>query len=463
MITAVSAAPDLTRRAPALVFDISTLARRADRRPTGIERTILEIAVVLCERSDVAFCELVSSEHRYREVNRDTVVSLSKRIRGSHEVPTSKTSQRMSRGATARRLVSALDGRVLRKVPLARPHLRRAGSHALRAAREVARLPQAVGTDLRDRRRGVKTVSEACFSDMWTQSTTYCSVGMDWLHNDLGHLEQAKSVHRFRVALMVHDLLPEVAPQYSGVDSREYFLCVHRVANVVVVNSDATEADLRWFAEAHGLTVPPVVQLPMGSALLELDRIKPTLPNGDPIPERYVLCVGTVTIRKNHQLLFDVWEELITEHGPDNTPPLIVAGAKGWLSDETMSRLTRTPAFAGIVHHIANATDENIAWLYANCTFTVYPSLYEGWGLPVSESHDFGKVCLTTTTSSLPEAGEGLAELLDPHDRSAWREHIWTYWTNDEYRTNRERHINTHHHHTTATESANTIHQVALR
>lgn len=296
-----------------------------------------------------------------------------------------------------------------------------------------------------------------CFSESWDHGTTYCSIGMDWIHNDLDHLSARQRVMGFRVALMVHDLLPEVTPEFSGLDMTAHFARIVRLADVVVVNSDATERDLRNFAGSHGLDVPAVVKLPMGSALRDLDPIAPTLTNGSPLPDNYILCVGTITIRKNHQLLFDVWEQLITEHGPDNTPPLIIAGTKGWLSDETMSRLTRTPAFAGIVHHIAHATDENIAWLYQHCTFTVYPSHYEGWGLPVSESHDFGKVCLTTNTSSLPEAGEGLAELLDPHDRTLWRERVWNYWTNTEHRHTREQAIRDDHHHITAQDAANTI------
>jgi glycosyltransferase involved in cell wall biosynthesis len=443
-----------------LVFDISTLARRSDRRPTGIERTILEIAIVLCRYAHVAFCEYLEAG-RYHEVPRDDVISLSDKIRGGCD--STSSSLKSHRTGASQRVAAVLDRRVLGKVPVIRPHIRRSGSHVLRAAREISHLPQAIRADLRIHRVKENAPGESCFSDSWGSSTTYCSVGMDWLHNDLAHLASAKRACGFRVALMVHDLLPEVTPQYSGVDLRAYFVGVHQVADVVVVNSDATESDLRWFADAHGLTVPPVVKLPMGSALRDLPQTEPTLPNGDSIPTRYVLCVGTITIRKNHQLLFDVWEQLLREQGPENTPPLLVVGTKGWLSEETMSRLTRTPTFAGVVHHITDATDEQIAWLYQHATFTVYPSHYEGWGLPVSESHDFGKVCLTTDRSSLPEAGEGLAVLLDPDDRTSWRDHIWNYWTNTEHREQHEQQINTNHHHITATDAANTIHQLAAR
>ena len=58
--------------------------------------------------------------------------------------------------------------------------------------------------------------------------------------------------------------------------------------------------------------------------------------------------------------------------------------------------------------------------LYAGCLFTVYPSFFEGWGLPVTESLSFGKPCLISNRTSLPEAGGKLARCLDPDDLNAW-------------------------------------------
>jgi glycosyltransferase involved in cell wall biosynthesis len=280
---------------------------------------------------------------------------------------------------------------------------------------------------------------------------------MDWLHNDLGFIGERKSETGFRVALMVHDLLPHVAPQFSGIDLDGYFLDVLDLADIVIVNSNATSRDLQAFAEVNTRSMPEVRKLPMGSALPDLTPVRPTsLALG--ADTEYILCVGTVTLRKNHHLLFDVWERMIARPvGGGETPRLVIAGAKGWLSDETMSRLTRTPSFSGTVIHIADATDENIAWLYEHCAFTVYPSFYEGWGLPVSESHNFGKVCLTTDRSSLPEAAEGLAELLDPYDRNLWQERILHNFRDHEQRANQEAAIRQTHVRVTALDSARTV------
>ena len=65
-------------------------------------------------------------------------------------------------------------------------------------------------------------------------------------------------------------------------------------------------------------------------------------------------------------------------------------------------------------------SDAELAWLYAQASFTLYPSWYEGWGLPLSESLAHGKTFIASDTSSLPEAGQGLGIHLDPYDLVSW-------------------------------------------
>ena len=258
--------------------------------------------------------------------------------------------------------------------------------------------------------------------------------------------------------LMIHDLIPSLAPQYVTWNDDSAAIQTIRISDLLIVNSDATRRDVLAFADAHGLTVPKIVKLPMASALRDLQPARPAQLERRALEEgRFVLSVGTVTIRKNQQLLLDVWEQLIETRGKSDVPTLIIVGRRGWLYDETVSRLERTPALNGVVRHISDASDENIAWLYEHCAFTVFPSLYEGWGLPVSESLDFGKVCLTSYRTSLPEAGEGLTELLDPTDRSLWCERVLHYWTSVDSRTEREELIRSGHHRVTARDAANAI------
>ena len=63
---------------------------------------------------------------------------------------------------------------------------------------------------------------------------------------------------------------------------------------------------------------------------------------------------------------------------------------------------------------IDSPSDSELATLYEDCMFTIYPSFYEGWGLPVTESHAYGAPCISSNRTSLPEAGGDLALYFDP-------------------------------------------------
>ena len=67
----------------------------------------------------------------------------------------------------------------------------------------------------------------------------------------------------------------------------------------------------------------------------------------------------------------------------------------------------------------SDVSDEELDALYDNCMFTIYPSLYEGWGLPISESLGKGKLCVCSNTSSMPEAGREFALYIDPTNPAA--------------------------------------------
>ncbi len=68
---------------------------------------------------------------------------------------------------------------------------------------------------------------------------------------------------------------------------------------------------------------------------------------------------------------------------------------------------------------LSGLTDRQMVWLYRHCLFTMYPSFYEGWGLPVSESLNQGKYCIAASSSSIPEIGGDLVGMHDPRDWSA--------------------------------------------
>src|SRR3546814_5159127 len=111
--------------------------------------------------------------------------------------------------------------------------------------------------------------------------------------------------------------------------------------------------------------------------------------------------VSTVEPRKNHILAFDAGAELSRIHGADAIPLLVCAGRRGWRYDQIFARLESDPALKAHVVWIHDASDSELAALYRACAFTVYPSHYEGWGLPVTEALAHGQIRSEEHTSEL--------------------------------------------------------------
>ncbi|MBI4806404.1 MAG: glycosyltransferase family 4 protein [Desulfovibrio sp.] len=129
-------------------------------------------------------------------------------------------------------------------------------------------------------------------------------------------------------------------------------------------------------------------------------------------PGEYWLCVGTIEPRKNQKALFEALAALPGKR------QLVLAGGRGWLMDD-MARMVSELGVASRVKLTGYVDDEELAWLYANCLGFVYPSLFEGFGLPVLEAMSLGAPVITSNVSSLPEVAGDAAILVDPLDTGA--------------------------------------------
>lgn len=131
------------------------------------------------------------------------------------------------------------------------------------------------------------------------------------------------------------------------------------------------------------------------------------------LPERFILFVGTLEPRKNLVRLVEAFARI-----RDGRVGLVLAGGKGWLYDELFARvealgLSREVIFPGYVMN-----DELPLW-YNAATVLAYPSVYEGFGLPVLEAQACSTPVLTSNVSSLPEAAGDAALMVDPYDVEA--------------------------------------------
>ncbi|MGD0025830.1 MAG: glycosyltransferase, partial [Xanthobacteraceae bacterium] len=93
---------------------------------------------------------------------------------------------------------------------------------------------------------------------------------------------------------------------------------------------------------------------------------------------------------------------------------LIFAGQIGWLVDDLLADLTASDYLDGKIVLMPGLSDAELRQAYRCCLFTVFPSLSEGWGLPIAESLMHGKFCVASNRTSIPEVGGSLIDYFDP-------------------------------------------------
>jgi len=258
----------------------------------------------------------------------------------------------------------------------------------------------------------------------------YVVPGSGWMQNQV----YAESVvafarrHRLRLTPIIHDIIPTKFPfwfndGYAPVFEQNLAMLLDGAEHVAAI-SQATRRDVEAHAaRIQGLFIPEV------SVFREGDEIQLLSDDGDAAARArleqelgrrpFVLTVGAIHQRKNHKLLYDVWLKLAETMGA-RCPHLVIVGGVAWNGHEVARALRGDPRLRDKVSILDNVDDLALEWLYRNCLFTVYPSLYEGWGLPVAESLKYGRLCIAADTSSVPEIAPGLVELIDPLDVAAW-------------------------------------------
>jgi glycosyltransferase involved in cell wall biosynthesis len=131
------------------------------------------------------------------------------------------------------------------------------------------------------------------------------------------------------------------------------------------------------------------------------------------VEDEFILFVGTVEPRKNLRALVSAFDELL--QNTELLPQLVVAGQKGWLTDELFAHIEQS-AIAKRILFTGYVTDEDLAALYSSCRVSVYPSLYEGFGLPILEAMACGAPVITSRIPVIMEIASGAARLVDPTD-----------------------------------------------
>jgi len=130
-------------------------------------------------------------------------------------------------------------------------------------------------------------------------------------------------------------------------------------------------------------------------------------------PDNFWLSVATLEPRKNHRRLIEAYSRVRAETG--SALPLVLAGGRGWLMEDFEKTLAGLKAGTDVIL-TGYVNDSELQWLYENCFAFVYPSLFEGFGLPVLEAMSLGAAVISSNTSSLPEIVGSAGVLVNPCD-----------------------------------------------
>lgn len=320
--------------------------------------------------------------------------------------------------------------------------IRREAAHAvLNAAREFRRA-------IRLWRNPLNRVSSVASSSTpkvravpFSRGDVYVSLGLDWDQKNQTYIAESKNRHGFKTLTWCYDVIPAKYPHLCVGDVSakfaKYFADMAWHANEILCISECSRKDLLALLDQLGAPTPETSVIRLGSDLAKADGEEATAHTKEAAGERFILFVSTIERRKNHETLYRAYTQLI-ERGEKKLPRLVFVGMPGWGVGDFLADLNFDPRIHGLVKVLTNVSDTDLMWLYEHALFTVFPSLYEGWGLAVAESLANGKFCLASNAGSLPEVGGDLIEYIDPWDVPQWAERLKWYLDHPEELRKRE-------------------------
>jgi glycosyltransferase involved in cell wall biosynthesis len=249
---------------------------------------------------------------------------------------------------------------------------------------------------------------------------SFAIVGAFWLQRNYDLLNDLRRAD-VNVYVFIHDLIQIRNPEYvHETANREFsraFIDILAVSSHILTNSYFVKNEVEKYIEQKLDYTVPVLPVPLatelGTASGTIQEIQEDLDHL--VKDGFVLCVSTIEARKNHQYIVSIWERLI-ERFPNRIPNLVFVGKWGWKIEEFRENLAKSDYLGGRLFIYNAISDTALSMLYQKCLFTIYPSFAEGFGLPIGESLAYGKPCIASNTTSMPEVGGTFCKYFDPFD-----------------------------------------------
>lgn len=271
-----------------------------------------------------------------------------------------------------------------------------------------------VGLELDNRFRFISAPDSRAIRMLWQQTVMPWHISRSRVDVHWGTAFVLPLLSKKPMVVTVHDLTFQLFPAVHERVKRYYFPAMIKAAvskaRYVVAVSESTRADLcRLLPKSREKTTVTLL-----AARRFASRARPSeSPYG---AGGYVLFVGTVEPRKNLERLIAAWQAIDRRERGDAR--LVIVGATGWLVDAMLSRslVQDSVEFKGFVE------DEDLADLMQGAMVFVYPSLYEGFGLPVLEAMAQGIPVLTSDVGATREVADAAALLVDPSSTASIRD-----------------------------------------
>jgi glycosyltransferase involved in cell wall biosynthesis len=191
-------------------------------------------------------------------------------------------------------------------------------------------------------------------------------------------------------------------------------------AGIIGKSQDTLDA-LATFSNVHHLGLPPLLVAPLGTDL-------PAITDAPPVPgERPTFVViGTIEGRKNHLLLLQLWTRLVATFGA-NAPRLLIIGQRGWECEQAVDLLERCEALRDAVVEVGRCSDAELHAFLRGARALLFPTLVEGYGLPLVEALSAGTPVIASDIAVFHEIGQEVPDFIDPLDGPAWLRAIIAY------------------------------------
>jgi glycosyltransferase involved in cell wall biosynthesis len=275
------------------------------------------------------------------------------------------------------------------------------------------------------------------------------AAGCGWSTSNISKIEQLKADHGICLVVLCYDIIVLQFPQFwrphDIASFKSYFDRAFPASDLVMFTARRIEQDGRHYCSTHGLSLRRTAIVPLGANPVQQPNPTVDVRNRGLQPGNYILFVSTIEPRKGHRVLLEAWRRLKREGVvQDYGFKLALVGRPGWLVEDLLADLAVEQETGALVV-LSDIDDGELAAIYRDSAFCVFPSEYEGFGLPVVEAFQYGKAVIASTGGAVPEVVGGLMPCLDPKDVDAWTTTIRQWITQPAVRQTYETTLRTHY------------------